>query len=235
MSDAGKKTSRDKSRTGAAKSTSRVTKTKTAAEAARTTSEPKAKRASSAKPKTRRTPDPEKFTGPARVYAFADSLEQESESTEAQQAKLLETWVMFGLAGETFAMPVAAVQETLRVSTITRVPHAPFPVSGIMNMRGRVVPVVNLRVRLGLPAVEIDSSSRILITSSHGRLIGLLVDSAQQVVRIDMNAVEAPPPDVMTAQSEYIVGVYRHMETLLILLDVERALSIPDSLQPVEA
>ena len=61
------------------------------------------------------------------------------------------------------------------------------------------------------------------------------MDSAQQVVRIDMNAVEAPPPDVMTAQSEYIVGVYRHMETLLILLDVERALSIPDSLQPVEA
>jgi purine-binding chemotaxis protein CheW len=142
---------------------------------------------------------------------------------------------MFGLAGETFAMPVAAVQETLRVSTITRVPHAPFPVSGIMNMRGRVVPVVNLRVRLGLPAAEIDSSSRILITSSHGRLMGLLVDSAQQVVRIDMNAVEAPPPDVMTAQSEYIVGVYRHMETLLILLDVERALSIPDSLQPVGA
>ena len=208
MTDAGKKrTSRGKSRTGAAKSAR----------------------------KPPRTPDLPKFTGPARVYAFADSLEQERESTEAEQAKRLETWVMFGLAGETFAMPVAAVQETLRVSTITRVPHAPFPVSGIMNMRGRVVPVVNLRVRLGLPAAEIDSRSRILITSSHGRLMGLLVDTAQQVVRIDMNAVEPPPPDVMTAQSEYIIGVYRHMETLLILLDVERALLIPDSLQPVGA
>lgn len=176
----------------------------------------------------------DEFTGPARVYAFADSIQKrEAEAAEAdKRSERLETWVSFFLAGEAFALPVTAVRELLRVSTITRVPHAPFPVRGIINMRGRVVPVVDLRVRLGLPQAELGPASRILIASSRDRLLGFLVDAVLEVVSLDLNAVEAPPADVMTEQSEYIIGLYHLGDRLLILLDVGRVLLIPDSLQP---
>lgn len=178
-------------------------------------------------------PETAEFTGPARVYAFTDSVVETAkpDGDAPQVDRQWETWVMFQLAGESFALPVTAVQETLRVPTITRVPHAPYPVRGIINMRGQVVPVVSLRLRIGLPAAEIGPASRVLIVSSHGRVLGFLVDSVQQVVRLDMKAAEPPPPDVMSEQSEYIVGVYHLDTTLVILLDVDRVLLIPDSLQ----
>ncbi len=176
-------------------------------------------------------PKREPPNGPSKILAFADSYDGDVAANEVEVARQMETWVMFALAEESFAFPVGFVKEILRVSTITRVPHAPYPVSGIINMRGRVVPVVDLRVRIGLPERATDGQSRILVTSSHGRLLGLLVDAVHQVVHLDLNAVDAPPDDVMTEQSEYITGVYRLPETLLILLDVEKVLTIPAVLQ----
>ena len=178
-------------------------------------------------------PKREPPNGPSKILAFADSYDGDIDvaANEVEVARQMETWVMFALAEESFAFPVGFVKEILRVSTITRVPHAPYPVSGIINMRGRVVPVVDLRLRIGLPETEIDRQSRILVASSHGRLLGLLVDAVHQVVHLDLNAVAAPPDDVMTEQSEYITGVYRLPKTLLILLDVEKVLTIPAALQ----
>ena len=175
----------------------------------------------------------EKFQGPERIYHFADSLADDAGKSEGDNvvAARLETWVTFRLAGELFALPVTAAREILRVSTVTRVPHAPYTVRGIINMRGRVVPVVDFRVRLGLPSTDVSPKSRILITSTRTRLLGLLVDEVEQVVSLDANAVAPPPEDVMTNQSEYIVGVYHLDDRLLILLDVERVLLVPDSLQ----
>ena len=77
---------------------------------------------------------------------------------------------------------MSAVLETVRVSTITRIPHAPYSVRGIINVRGRVVPVMGLRTRIGLDEGELDRHSRIVIANSRGRSFGLLVDSVQQVV-----------------------------------------------------
>ncbi len=180
------------------------------------------------------TGDETVFEGPERIYAFADSVidtDGENAEDEKKRAAELETWVVFTLAGETFAFPVTAAQEILRVSTITRVPHAPYTVRGIINMRGRVLPVVDLRIRLGLPEPELTAKSRILVTSMHQRTLGLLVDEVEQVVRLDRSQIAAAPSDVMTDQSEYIVGVYHLGKRLLILLDVERVLLIPDALQ----
>lgn len=179
------------------------------------------------------TGEDEKFQGPERIYDFADSLTDDAGKNKDDKvvAARLETWVTFRLAGELFALPVTAAQEILRVSTITRVPHAPHTVRGIINMRGRVVPVVDFRVRLGLPIADVSPRSRILIASTRNRLLGLLVDEVEQVVSLDANAVAPPPDDVMTNQSEYIVGVYHLDDRLLILLDVERVLLVPDSLQ----
>ncbi len=176
--------------------------------------------------------EPQK-TGPDQIYAFADSLAgtERDEDARIREARM-ETWVTFSLGIESFGLPVSHVQEILRVATITRVPHAPKPVRGVTNMRGRVLPVVDLRVRLGLPEAEITSHSRILVTASRGHLIGLLVDAVQQVTRIDTEAVQPPPPDVMTAQSDYIKGVYSMQGSLIIMLLVDRVLLVHDSLQP---
>lgn len=165
---------------------------------------------------------PNDSAAPEPLFTFTDSLNVSSQQVEKPVA--LETWVTFKLAGEMFALPVTHVYEILRVSGITRVPHAPPIVRGVTNMRGRVLPVIDLRVRLGLQSEEPTQHSRILVVTSCGRSLGLLVDGVHQVVRLDRLAVEPPPPDVMTPQSHYIVGVYHPDDTLIILLDVDRVL-----------
>lgn len=173
-------------------------------------------------------------TSPDHLYQFADAVIAE-QPDEEKAAQKVETWVTFALDRETFGLPVTHVVEILRVSAITRVPHAPHTVRGVMNMRGRVLPVIDLRVRLGMNEIPVGESARVLVVSSRGRLLGLLVDAVQQVLRLDRLAVEPPPPDVMTAQSDYIVGVYHFEESLVILLDVDRVLLIQGTSQYTSA
>ncbi|NMB99045.1 MAG: chemotaxis protein CheW [Thermoanaerobaculaceae bacterium] len=172
-------------------------------------------------------------TSPERLFAFADSLQTQKNAEEVGDEKeaKLETWVTFLLESECYGLPVSHVQEILRVSGITRVPHAPHPVRGVTNLRGKVLPVVDLSVRLGLKEKEITNQSRILVVSSKGRILGLLVDSVQQVVRIDLDKIQPPPPDVMTDQSDYIQGVYHFDKNIVILLNVDKTLIIKDALE----
>ncbi len=164
---------------------------------------------------------------PRRIFAFADSLDRRGVEAEAPAAPVrLETWVAFSLAGEVFALPVAPIQEVVRVASITRVPHAPKPIRGVTNRRGRVIPVIDLRMRIDLPAAELSRASRIIVVSSRGRLLGLLVDAVHQVVHIDLERVQPPPDDVMTVQSDYLSGVYHLDDQLILLLDIDRALIV---------
>lgn len=173
------------------------------------------------------SPAPGAPDAPDRLYAFADDVEREQQGTRSPAVEQrIETWVTFTLGGESFGLPVTHVQEILRVGTITRVPHAPAPVRGVTNLRGRVLPVVDLRIRLGLAPVPVEAASRVLVVLSRGRQLGLLVDSVQQVARLDRNKVQPPPPDVMTASSDYFLGVCTLAGSLVILLDVDRVLLI---------
>lgn len=174
--------------------------------------------------------------GPERVYAFIDRLERRVTREAEVVREKPETWVSFELAGEIYALPVERLQEVLRVTSITRVPHAPNPIRGITNMRGRVLAVVDLRVRLGLPSAELDPQNRILVVASRDHWIGLLVDSARQVVKVLPSTVQPPPSDVMTERSDFIRGLCQVEDELVILLDVDRVLLIHDGLdQAVEA
>jgi purine-binding chemotaxis protein CheW len=157
------------------------------------------------------------------VYTFADSLAGR-ETVAAPKVTRIEMWVTFALAGETYALPVSHVLEILRVAGITRVPHAPRVIRGVTNMRGKVLPVVDFRGRLGIEPAEVTAQSRILVVSSRGRLFGLLVDAVHQVERVDLQTVQPPPPDVMTAQSDYLIGVCQIGPRLVVLLDVARVL-----------
>jgi purine-binding chemotaxis protein CheW len=174
-----------------------------------------------------------RFDGPDAVLAFADSFAAEAaEPAEARPAAPT-PWVMFGMGDELFAIPVEAVREAVRAFTITRVPHAPYPVAGVIQLRGRVIPVVDLRKRIGLPAVPVTRRTRILVADLDGRRLGLLVDGLHQVIRLDRAAIVNPPEDVMTEQSQYLVGVYRQADRLVFLLDVAAVLTIPKSLERV--
>ena len=123
---------------------------------------------------------------------------------------------------------MAPVREVVRVASITRVPHAPKPIRGVTNRRGRVIPVIDLRLRIELPPTGLERSSRIIVVSSRGRLLGLLVDAVHQVIHIDLEQVQPPPDDVMTVQSDYLSGVYHQDDQLILLLDIDRALIIQD-------
>lgn len=177
----------------------------------------------------RATPEPVP-TGPERLYALADRLaERRSDQPEAPREEP-ETWVTVEVAGEVYALPVASVEEVLRVSGITRLPYAPAPVRGITQQRGRVLTVVDLRARLGYQPAPLDARSRICVVSSRGRSLGLLVDAARHVVKLLPSAKQPPPADVMTARSGFILGVYRLEDALAILLDVDRVLLLDEDL-----
>ncbi len=176
------------------------------------------------------TPAPEvDASDPRRIFAFADGLERNAAAAETEAAPVrLETWVAFSLAGEVFALPVTPVREVVRVAAITRVPHAPKPIRGVTNRRGRVIPVIDLRLRVELPEAALSRASRVIVVSSRGRLLGLLVDAVHQVLHIDLEQVQPPPDDVMTVQSDYLSGVYHQDDQLILLLDIDRALIIQD-------
>ena len=167
---------------------------------------------------------------PHRIFSFADQLQsrQDREDQDKGPEARWETWVTFSLDEETFALPVEPVRQVVRVSNITRVPHAPRPIRGVTNLRGRVIPVIDLRMRVGLEPSEIGRQSRVVAVASRGRLLGLLVDAVHQVVHLDLNKVQPPPEDVMTIQSDYILGVYHQDDSLILLLDVDRALVLRD-------
>lgn len=172
--------------------------------------------------------------GPDRLFSLVDRLTRQGVVEETVAPEVPEVWVTFEAAGETYGLPVLCVEEVLRVTTITRLPYAPAPVRGITQLRGRVLPVVDLRVRLGQPAAEVGPRSRIVVVSSRGRALGLLVDGAREVVKLLPSAMEAPPPEVMSERSGFITAVYRDRrdESVVILLDVEKVLVLPERLEP---
>lgn len=165
--------------------------------------------------------------GPDRVLRFADQVARRREET-GETKEPTETWVSFRIEPEIFALPVAHVREVIRVDNLTRVPHAPFPVRGITTLRGQILTVVDLRRRLGLGATELRAESRILVVSVGRRTLGLLVEGVDQVSRILPSRIESPPEDVLTDQSDYILGVYPLDDELLILLDLDTVMVVRD-------
>lgn len=129
--------------------------------------------------------------------------------------------VTFTLGEEEYGIPILQVQEIIRPVAITVVPKAPPFIEGVINLRGQVVPVVNLRRRLGLPDLEgLSEEARIIVVEVQGRTAGLLVDGVSEVFRLGVNQIE-PPPTLEQGHREYIQGVGRMGDRLIVLLDLK--------------
>ena len=133
--------------------------------------------------------------------------------------------VTFRIGDEEFGVDILSVQEIIRLMQITMVPHAASFIEGVINLRGKVIPVINMRTRFHLHPVEHDGNTRIVVMEFNQKIVGFLVDGVSEVLRIPAATVEAPPPVVCGIGSEYIRGVGKLEDRLLILLDLDTLLS----------
>lgn len=142
--------------------------------------------------------------------------------------------VTFKLGDEEYAVEILKVQEINRMTEITAVPNAPSYVEGVINLRGKVIPVINLRKKFGLEEKEVDTHSRIMVVDISGTVIGLIVDSVSEVLRLPSDTVEPPPPMTGNVGSEYIRGIGKLEDRLLILLDIDRLMGKSEELRIIE-
>jgi purine-binding chemotaxis protein CheW len=133
--------------------------------------------------------------------------------------------VTFSIGEEEFGVEILKVQEIIRMLEITRVPKAPDFVEGVINLRGKVIPVIDLRLRFGLKAKGHDKKTRIIVIEINQMIVGFVVDSVSEVLRIPSSTIEPPPPVISGLDSEYISGVGKLDDRLLIMLDLNRLLS----------
>lgn len=145
-------------------------------------------------------------------------------STESQllnEGELLQL-VSFEVGDEEYAVPILSVQEINRMLQITRVPQSPPFVEGVINLRGKIIPVVDLRKRFGLVKLENSDDVRIIVVEIASRVIGFTVDRVNEVLRINSSIIEPPPPMVCGLDTDYVQGVGKLDDRLLILLHLEK-------------
>jgi purine-binding chemotaxis protein CheW len=132
--------------------------------------------------------------------------------------------VSFKLSDEEYGIDILKVQEINRMLDITRVPDSPPFVEGVINLRGKVIPIVDLRGRFGMERRAHDKNTRIVVVELAGRIVGFIVDAVREVLRIQSSVAEPAPQMTAGAGEEYITGIAKLEDRLLILIDLEKVL-----------
>jgi len=139
--------------------------------------------------------------------------------------------VSFMIGEEEYGVDILLVQEIIRMLQVTKVPNAPDFVDGVINLRGRIIPVIDLRCKLGIERKEHDKNTRIVVVEVSGKTVGFIVDAVTEVLRIPESITEAPPEIVTGINSEFIKAVGKLEDRLLILIDIEKVLSGSEKLE----
>ncbi|UCF99978.1 MAG: chemotaxis protein CheW [Spirochaetaceae bacterium] len=160
----------------------------------------------------------------------------------------LSQMISFMVGEEEYGLDILRVKEVIRLREITRLPKAPSFVKGIINLRGDVIPIIDLRDKFGLEHQQYTAMTRVIVVDVDQKLVGMVVDAASQVVRIPADQIDPPPPIVGGLSAEYVRGVGKLEERLVILLNIDRILTqeekmalsklpakMEESLQPVAA
>lgn len=146
-------------------------------------------------------------------------------ATATAEQSRLQQLVSFRLGSEEYGVHIMKVQEIIRIQEITRVPQMLSFIEGVINLRGNVIPVIDLRKRFEMEARPHDDDTRIVIVNVAGRVLGVVVDQVLEVLRISSDQIDPPPPIIAGLGKEYLQGVGKLNERLLILLDLDRVLS----------
>ena len=146
-------------------------------------------------------------------------------NTSQKDSELLQL-VGFRLGKEDFGVDILNVNEILKMLEVTVVPNSPDCIEGIVNIRGKIIPVIDTRLKLNMPKKEYDQDTRIIVVEMTDRTVGFIVDEVNEVLRIPKDITE-PPPDLVTTniESDYITSVARLEDRLLILLDLKKLMS----------
>ncbi len=135
-------------------------------------------------------------------------------------------FVVFRLAGENYGIPITLVHEIIRYREITRIPRTSEYVKGVLNLRGQIVPVIDLRKRLGLPNAEETNSSRIVVTEVEENVVGMIVDAVTEVLSLPSSLIEPPSDLIADVEYDLIKGVGKKDDQLVILLDVPKTVHL---------
>ncbi len=134
--------------------------------------------------------------------------------------------VSFNLDQEEYGVDVLKVREIIRMPIVTRVPNTPHYVEGVINLRGKVIPIISMRKRFGLMEIDYDKQTRIMVMDVRGELMGFIVDAVSEVIRISGSEIQPSPAAVAGGlDQECIAGVINQTERLLVLLDLEKMFS----------
>lgn len=133
--------------------------------------------------------------------------------------------VVFRLGAEEYGVPITQVQEINRLTTPTRIPKAPAFVEGVINLRGKVLPVIDLKKRFGLEGAAYTDEARIVVVEIAGHTVGVIVDVVSEVLRLPVASIEPPPAVIAGITADYLRGVGKLDDRLLILLDLNKILT----------
>lgn len=130
--------------------------------------------------------------------------------------------VSFKLGKEFYGIEITKVREIILIAEITRIPETPHYLKGLINLRSTVIPVIDLRARFGLPEGELSDESRIMVLQARGRTIGIVVDAVSEVLRVKHDQIAPPPPTVAGLGRDYLSGLVKLDNRLLILLEIDK-------------
>jgi purine-binding chemotaxis protein CheW len=130
--------------------------------------------------------------------------------------------VSFRLADEEYGIEITKIQEIILMGEITRVPQTPPYVKGLINLRSNVIPILDLRLRFSLPEGAASDDTRIMVVNVKGKTIGLIVDAVSEVLRVSQEQIAPPPPTVAGLGRDYLIGLAKLENRLLILLDIDK-------------
>jgi purine-binding chemotaxis protein CheW len=141
--------------------------------------------------------------------------------------------VGFRLDNENYAIAITKIQEIILIKPITRIPQVPDFIEGLINLRGSVIPIVNLRKRFGLLPRDLDDDTRIIVVNVQDKTVGCIVDAVTQVMRINRDQVQPPPLGVLAVNHRYLAGLAKLDDRLMIILDIEKLFDAEELATPL--
>ncbi len=155
---------------------------------------------------------------------MADTVKEKQQQLSGERVQV----VSFRLGTEEYGVDIAQVQEIIRMVEITHVPRAPRFMEGVINLRGQLIPIIDLRTRFGMSRIDATKSSRIVVTDIGTKRVGMIVDSVSEVLNIPIENIEDAPEMIAGIGTEYIQGVGKVGDRLIIMLDLTMVITSDD-------